>query len=694
MSDEQTPAIPQEPSTESPAQEHAQLEWDEQGQPLSRSFGDVYFSRANGLEETRHVFLHHNQLAERFAGLEVPFFTIGETGFGSGLNFLAAWQLWDQCAPAQACLHFVTTEKYPLHRRDLERALALWPELGDYARALIDSYPVFMGEGFHRLVFAGGRVRLTLIIGDAAAGLAQLRFGGAEQAATWVDAWFLDGFAPAKNPQMWSPALFAAIARLSGPGTTAATFSAAGVVKQRLRSAGFNIKRVPGYGRKREMVAARIDTPDTSAAHTDTTSTPWHLIRAYQQPSEKTALVIGGGLAGCHTARALAERGWQVSLVEAQTHLAAGASGNPQGMVYARLSPKQETLAAFNLACLQYALRHYAPYWQQSPHLGQACGLLQLQDTDEEARLQTGLAPLLKGAEALVRQVSAAEASQLAGVRLTQGGLYFPTAGWLSPPALCQALADHPRIHVHTHTQALGLELTEEQWRLHTDNGDQPLRAAVAVIANARDGLMFEQTRHLPLKTIRGQVSYLAPGAEAKKLKAVICGEGYLAPPRQLANGEWQQCVGASFNLRDTSSQLSAADHRANLDKLAPLVPDLASEWSQLNTQELPGRVGFRCTSPDYLPLVGPVPVEVDFLRDYAPLRKDARRPLPLAGSYWPGLYLSLAYGSRGLAYAPLCAELLAAQINNEPLPVGQELVAALNPARFLIRDLKRNRRQ
>src|SRR5690606_12682753 len=232
----------------------------------------------------------------------------------------------------------------------------------------------------------------------------------------------------------------------------------------------------------------------------------------------------------------------------------------------------------------------------------------------------------LTGAEALVRQVSAAEASQLAGVRLTQGGLYFPTAGWLSPPALCQALADHPRIHVHTHTQALGLELTDGKWQLHTAAGDKPLHAAVAVIANARDALALAQTGHLPLKSIRGQVSYLAPGAEAKKLKAVICGEGYLAPPLQLASGNWQQCVGASFNLHDTSSQLSAVDHRANLDKLAPLVPDLASEWSQINTLELPGRVGFRCTSPDYLPLVGPVPVEADFLRDYAPLRKDARR--------------------------------------------------------------------
>ena len=676
---------------------HAQLEWDEQGQPLSRQFGDIYFSRANGLEETRHVFLQHNHLAERFAGLDADVFTLGETGFGSGLNFLAAWQLWDQLAPTGACLHFVTTEKYPLQRSDLERALALWPELDNYARQLIDSYPVFIGEAFHRLVFAQGRVRLTLIIGDAAEGLARLRLGLAQIQVRKVDAWFLDGFAPAKNPQMWSPALFTALGCLSGPGTTAATFSAAGVVKQGLRSAGFTVKRVPGYGRKREMVAALVEAPvETTAAEQQApAATPWHLMRHYRFPDQRQVLVIGGGLAGCHSARALAERGWQVTLVEAQSSLAAGASGNPQGMVYGRLSPKQETLAAFNLACLQYALNFYAPYWAAGQPLGEACGLLQLQDTEEEARLQQALVPLLKAAEHLARPVSAEEASAIAGLRVSCSGIYFPGSGWLSPPVLCQKLAEHPLIRVVTGVQVRQLEQLDRGWRLHTTDG-QSLKAPVVVIANARDALNFEQSHHLPLKSIRGQVTFLPPLStpKSRQLKTVICGEGYLAPPQQLAEGQWQQCLGASFNLKDTSQTLNPADHSGNLQKLMPLLPELAEEWSQLKLETLDGRAGFRCTSPDYLPLVGPVPVEEDFARDYEPLRKDARKPLPLAGSYWPGLYLSLAYGSRGLAYTPLCAELLAAQINNEPLPLAEDLVAALNPARFLIRDLKRNRRQ
>ncbi len=693
--------------TDTPASgDHAQLDWDDQGQPLSRAFGDVYFSRADGLAETRHVFLQHNRLAERFALQGHRPFIIAETGFGSGLNFLAAWQLWEQCAPADARLEFITTEKYPLKPADLARALALWPELATYAEHLLAAYPALLVPGIHRLVLAPS-VGLTLMIGDAADSLGRLCLGPGERIAHPVDAWFLDGFAPAKNPQMWSPDLFAALARLSGPGTTAATFSAAGVVKQGLRGAGFQVKRVPGFGRKRDMVAAQVPSgaapdrdhqasePPVAVTHTDQRgTTPWHRIRHYTPAVTQTALVIGGGLAGCHIARALAERGWQVQLLEREHRLAQGASGNPQGIVYARLSPRQETLASFNLACLQYALRHYRPYWAEN-RLGQACGVLQLADSPEEARLQAALAPQLTGAEALARPVDALEASKLAGVDLALGGLYFPGAGWLDPAGVCEALATHPRIERHLETRVMTLTHEAGGWQARVTDAQGRSRmvaqASVAIIANGRDALDFSQTRKLPLKSIRGQVSYLPATDDSRTLRTVICGDGYLAPAFKDERGEWH-CAGASFNLQDDDTRLRAADHAGNLARLNPLVPGLLREWGELSPETLSGRVAFRCTSPDYLPLVGPVPIDEDFVRDYQVLRQDAKRTLPLAGSYWPGLYLSLAYGSRGLAYTPLCAGLLAAQINDEPLPLPESLVAALNPARFIIRGLKRKR--
>ncbi|MFL6609528.1 MAG: tRNA (5-methylaminomethyl-2-thiouridine)(34)-methyltransferase MnmD, partial [Pseudomonas sp.] len=229
-----------------PIQHHAQLDWDDQGRPRSRVFNDVYFSDQSGLEETRYVFLQQNNLAERFAALtEGGRLVIGETGFGTGLNFLCAWQLFEQCAPAGARLHFVSVEKFPLSPEDLRRALALWPELKVQADQLLGQY-VAIHQGFQRMTLANGRVTLTLLIGDALEQLPQLD--------GQIDAWFLDGFAPAKNPEMWSAELFAELARLAAPGATLSTFTSTGWVRRRLNAAGFKMKRTPGIGHKWEIL--------------------------------------------------------------------------------------------------------------------------------------------------------------------------------------------------------------------------------------------------------------------------------------------------------------------------------------------------------------------------------------------------------------------------------------------------------
>ncbi|HHW1859448.1 TPA: bifunctional tRNA (5-methylaminomethyl-2-thiouridine)(34)-methyltransferase MnmD/FAD-dependent 5-carboxymethylaminomethyl-2-thiouridine(34) oxidoreductase MnmC [Pseudomonas aeruginosa] len=303
--------------------QHAQLDWDENGQPLSRAFGDVYFSRHSGLNETRHVFLATNRLAERFAALgDGEVLCIGETGFGTGLNFLCAWQLFERVAPAGARLEFVSVEKFPLAAADLRRALALWPELAPWSEALLGQY-LAVHPGFQRLAFAGGRVGLTLLLGDALECLPQLD--------ARVDAWFLDGFAPAKNPDMWSPVLFAELARLSAPQATLGTFTSAGFVRRGLVEAGFAMQRVPGYGQKREMLSGTYQGPPANAGK------PWYA-RPAPHAGRRAALVVGGGLAGCASAASLAARGWQVTLIERHPGLAREASGNPQGVLYLKLS--------------------------------------------------------------------------------------------------------------------------------------------------------------------------------------------------------------------------------------------------------------------------------------------------------------------------------------------------------------------
>jgi tRNA 5-methylaminomethyl-2-thiouridine biosynthesis bifunctional protein len=209
-------------------------------------FDDVYFSDKSGLDETRYVFIEQNRLAERFAALPADGrLVIGETGFGTGLNFLCAWQLFEQHAVAGARLHFVSVEKYPFSPADLQRALALWPELKPFADQLLAHY-VAIHQGFQRLTLANGRVTLTLLIGDALEQLPQLD--------AQIDAWFLDGFAPAKNPDMWTAELFVELARLAAPGSTISTFTSTGWVRRLLNAAGFKMKRTPGIGHKWEIL--------------------------------------------------------------------------------------------------------------------------------------------------------------------------------------------------------------------------------------------------------------------------------------------------------------------------------------------------------------------------------------------------------------------------------------------------------
>ena len=223
------------------------LQWRE-GQPWSERFGDRYFSSASGLDETRHVFLQGNRLAERFAALRGgELLHIGETGFGTGLNFLCTWALFAELAPPGAGLVFHSLERWPLAPAELQAALSLWPALCPRAAALCARWAP-PAPGRHRWDF--GAVQLQLDIDDVESALSRWPASG-------IDAWFLDGFAPAKNPGMWSDAVLAQVARASAPGATLATYTSAGWVRRGLQAAGFAVQRVPGHGLKRQMMVGR-----------------------------------------------------------------------------------------------------------------------------------------------------------------------------------------------------------------------------------------------------------------------------------------------------------------------------------------------------------------------------------------------------------------------------------------------------
>ncbi len=647
--------------------ESADLTWMDGDQPFSTRFADVYFSRDSGLEETRHVFLQHNQLTERWRALTTgEHFCIAETGFGTGLNFLAAWQLWNACAPPDTYLHFVSTEKYPLSQTDLQRALSIWPELRAYADELLVQYRD-LTAGWQHFSLGAGRITLTLLIGDL--------FDTLPQLDAPVDAWFLDGFAPARNPQMWQPALYQRMAELSRPGATVATFTSVGDVRRGLQAAGFAMRKVKGYGRKREMLCGQLEQSPPKAWQA-----PW-----FARPDtavERRAVVIGGGLAGACSAHALARRGWHVTLLERQAEVAQAASGNPQGILYCKLSPHHPPLSRFVQSSYQYSLRLLARALPEGPGSWQQCGVLQLGGDAREQQRQQGLAT--QGyPTSFLQALDASQASTTAGVAIEHPGLWFPGGGWVSPPTLCQTLLQHPLIEVKTHSQALQLQRVDTQWTVLDPQGKTLASAAHVVLCTAQDTGSFSQSTHLPLKAIRGQITHLPTTRDSAALRTVLCADGYISPSR-----EGTHHLGASFRFDRLDLEPSSEEDQHNLQLLEKLSPALHQTLQQAPISG--ARVGLRCTSPDYLPLIGPLTDASDFAHAYAILGKDASARPDSPAPWHDGLYVNIAHGSRGLISAPLSGELLAAWMGNEPLPLPRELAEAVHPSRFLLRQLVR----
>jgi tRNA 5-methylaminomethyl-2-thiouridine biosynthesis bifunctional protein len=644
------------------------IDWQE-GQPVSRLFGDVYFSRDSGIEEARHVFLGGNDLRRRWAALgPTSRFAIGETGFGTGLNFACAWQLWQELAPPEARLSYVSVERFPLPAADIARTLALWPELARYREALSARWGA-LAPGWHRLSFGGRRVILTLVVGDVRDALPRV------DAA--VDAWFLDGFAPARNPEMWQPDVLAEVARLSRPGATFATYTVAGEVRRGLEAAGFAVEKAAGFGRKREMLRGELVGPGPRRWRA-----PW-FARPPAATPDRRAIVVGAGLAGTATAASLAARGWAVELVDRHGKLAAEGSGNPQGVLYARLSPHGTALSELVGSGLQHSCR-LLPMLPLEPGTDwEACGVLQLAYDDEEARRQARIATL-GWPSTLLCTLDRAAASARAGIDVPVGGLWFPVAGWVHPPALCRALASDSAIRQVFGREALQLNRSAEGW-IVADGTRVIASAPVVVIAGAGGSAAFEHTRHLPLRSIRGQLSLVPATPASRALKTVLCSEGHVAP---VHNG--YHSVGATHRFRDMSTALTAAEHRDNLDTLARLAPALyaAVGGDRLDPAQLPGRAALRCSAPDYLPIVGPLVDAAAFAIAYAPLARDATLELDTASPWLAGLYVNTAHGSRGLVTAPLSGEMLAAYLEGEPAPLPRSVMDTAHPSRFLLRSL------
>lgn len=666
------PAVPALPGALEP-------DWLEDGTPYSAGYGDVYYTRGEGAAEARHVFLEGNALPMRWRVLpddpRKPF-VLAETGFGTGLNFLLARQLWRACAPPQARLLYRSLELAPLSREAMARALAAWPGLAAESPELLDAWPPAL-TGLHTLAFEAGRVTLQLFVGEA--GVALEEFQGAVDGAA-VDAWFLDGFAPARNPAIWRSEILTRIAALTRPGGTFATFTAAAEVRRGMAAAGFAVRKVPGFGRKREMLVGERNTEPANAPPAFPALTPWHRA-AMPPPAERAAIVIGAGIAGCLVARALAERGWTVTVLEAGDGVAHGASGNPQGILFTQLPAADSAHGEFTLASYLHACRLHAQRLGTEPAAFGAGGLLCLREP-ADAVLFDKLRARFAALPELVRFVDRAEASQIAGVAVAAEAAYLPHSGWIDPRRACAIALDHAAIALQTGTVVTALKHDGQRWTLRLANGRTATAPAV-ILANALAASALLPEGLPPLQSVRGQISLLPQAALPGTPRVPISGEGYVVPPLAgLAS------CGASFQRGADTGEPSATEHAANLARVAALLPDF--DACGIPAEALAGRVGLRCASRDRLPIAGRVPDPGMFRLRFATLRENARRPIAQPGAWLPGLALSIAHGSRGLTSAPLCAELVAAELSGEPLPVTTRVARALSPARFLLRAIVR----
>ncbi|MCE9569229.1 MAG: bifunctional tRNA (5-methylaminomethyl-2-thiouridine)(34)-methyltransferase MnmD/FAD-dependent 5-carboxymethylaminomethyl-2-thiouridine(34) oxidoreductase MnmC [Rhodocyclales bacterium] len=622
------------------------------GTPYSALYDDVYHAAHGALAQVRHVFLAGNDLPARWS--ESERFVILETGFGVGLNFLVTWQAWRE-SRASGRLHFVSVEKHPFRRDDLAGLLAAHPELAELSTQLLRQWPP-LTPGFHRLHFDGGRVTLTLLFGDAQALLPQL--------AATVDVVFLDGFAPAKNPGMWSPALVATLTRLCRKEASLATWSVAGELRHALEAAGWRLERRPGFATKREMLAG-VRMGAVSPAPT---------LETLPQIPERRAIVIGAGLAGTAVSERLANRGWRVDIFERHDGPAREASGNPAGILLPHMAKDDALAARLSRNCYLYAIRRFAdlPGVRWSP-----CGVMQIARDASHEILQRATIAQLKPPSDFAAFHERDAAAELIGRAVAHGGWWFPGGGWVSPGSVCVAMlvAGGANIRLHFGAEVAALRKYSAGWQALDARGGVLASAPHVILANALAANRL-LPRALPLTPIRGQISCLSQEMAERidpPFHHVLCRSGYVTPPQAGI-----VCVGASFDSGDTDLGTRPADHASNMRRLDELLPGAAQN---IDAAGLGGRVGLRCTTPDRLPLVGGLP---DTAAGHG--SSTVLDTLPRM----TGLHALLGLSARGMVWAPLAAELLASQLDGDPLPVERELARAVDPGRFHLRALRR----
>lgn len=665
---------------------YAQLHWSDESEPYSPVFNDIFFNNNQGLKESQYVFFEGNQLNQRWLSHHQNLFCIAETGFGSGLNFfnsaLQFLQFREQNPdhPLRR-LQFISFERYPFTIADIKKSLQQYPQFADLIESVSQQYPLAI-IGCHRLNILDGLITLDLWFGDINEQLPQL----GKNKQMFVDAWYLDGFNPSSNPDMWQQHLFELMFDYSKDSAKLATFTAAGFVRRALIAAGFTVSKRKGFAKKREMLVAKVDKRQISKQQGN------HQQTAPEHPaSVKDIAIIGGGIASLCSAIALAKRGNKVTLYCQEALLGQGASGNLQGTLYPLLNQQHDELSQLFANAFLFARHYYQALANDFPFAYQFTGLLQLA-YDQSAFTKLDKIKKAGLPEQLVNWIDQANCDQLAGVDINQQALFYPLAGWLSPRQLILSLQQKIKqlgnIKLCTSTKIESFKKNHDQWSLTANDlstgSSKEFSHHTLVLTTAMNTLEFKQCRAVPLSAARGQVTHINSDENINELKVPLCHEGYLTPAI-----DGQHCMGATFKRHDLNTEYRQDEQLDNLQKLKKCLNK--SSWSEHIKITEQAHVGIRCTTRDHFPYLGKLP-DYDTLKSLYAQKQLNKVQLQTQIPYLTNVYLFTGLGSRGLCSAPLLAELLACEINQESKPISDAIYNKMQVSRQWISYINKDK--
>jgi len=665
----------------------ADIEWSD-GLPFSREFNDVYFSVHGALEESTHVFISGNHLLKDWQEKKQDIFTIVELGFGSGLNFLNTakhWQLREKRHNSGARLHYVSIEKRPFLKKDLEKTFSLWPELADIASLLIQNYPSST-YGKHQLIFESLQITLTLLFMPIEVALEDLiAESDSKFPSLKIDHWYLDGFAPSKNESMWGLSVAKKIANLSKPSTRLATYSVAASVKNPLKEVGFRITKRKGFAKKREMLTATFGSEAYSNSGSKFINIkyekPWFNIKTpilNRKTNEIQVAIIGGGIAGSSMAYALSQKDITCHLYEKNTDIASEASGAAAGIFHPQLTADMNIGSQFNWLAYLTLLRFISGLSTENiDRIFIQRGLERFLKDDHTANQLLEVTGKLNLQHWIKKSVHFANNQQC---------IHYPHSGAVDIAALCQLYLDLSSKHCTVSTRETIKDLVSRngRWIVTTKSGEVSYQHVI-YCGGAKDKLI-DEFNSLSTNTSRGQTCFIKHPTLSRKIDSAICEQVYLVG----TNSE-KMHVGTTFDQfeDDTLNQKSQNDILNRTFSFIKRVCLTQKNISEMSHFPLAGTVGYRLHSADRLPIVGAA-FDPELLKaSFYNFGQTKLKRSSISHYNQKGLWLNTAYGSHGLLYSLLSSQHLASLISSEISPLQKGIADAINPSRFFVKALK-----